>query len=144
MNRPQTYPLALALIEVLETIEDVGWGENPDAPYPYFVVTEFSGPEGEGPIDDFQADVEDTFQVSAIGVTAQQVSRMLDMARGALTRSSLQSSLDSITASETEYEDRHIMWVKVTIAGQGFREERGLPEPVFQNGDRVTIKHTPK
>lgn len=152
MTRPSNYPLSKALMAVLQTIDigadqdgyelmPVGWGIAPNAPLPYLVLTSFSSREGEGPMNDIQADTPDIYQISAFGESAQQAEAALSLSRIALTKLALQTALDEETNG---VDDRHIMFIMGTLNGQLFRDERGMPEPVFGVFDQITIKTTPK
>lgn len=155
MTRPESYPLTVALLALLGKIDisatqngsklmPVGWGVAPNVAVPYLVLTKIGGRVGTGPIDDWQADVIDVYQITAIGSTSQMAERTLDTARPALTKSSIQTRFNAVVAASSGlHTSRHFLTIEITLGGQTIREERGLPNPVFQAYDQIAISHTP-
>jgi len=84
--------------------------------------------------------VRDGFLAFRLG-PAQQAEAALSLSRTVLTKLALQTALDEETSGT---DDRHIMFIMGTLNGQLFRDERGMPEPVFGVFDQITVKTTPK
>ncbi len=152
MTRPQKTEITRALINLVGTVDissrqnessllPVGWGEAPDKTFPYMVVSSLSGPLGEGPLDDTQADVEDHYQLTALSDTAEGAELILDAARAKVTPAALQEQLDLLPS--TDATARRILRVEVELSSSAFRADRGMPDPIFHCLDQILVHSTP-
>ena len=139
MERANSREVTNAVIHLLEAIDtmEVGDATAPDCDKPYTIVSNVSGPRYEGPMDNTEIDGQDRIQFSSIGETRDQADRNKEIVRAELTVEALtaQFVIDSVA--------RRCTMLVLDIPRGTRRDERGLPDPVFQAVDQYLINTTP-
>ena len=125
-------PVVAGVITVLNTLAfGVGDHQAPtSATFPYTVVYSLDDAERSGPIDDGQADVDHTIQLTTVGETPEQTQLLIDATRTKMKDGTL------VVAS------RKVLKVDLTEGGGVQRDEEEQP-PLFYGVDVYSILTTP-
>jgi len=138
MARALISPILDACIAIAKTT-NVAVGDNvaPDCDKPYIVVSSVSSRRYSGPLSDGEADSNDRIQFASIGETREQADLVRDSVRAALTTAALDAEFTSSGAN------RRTLELILDIPRGVQRDDRGLPNPIFNSVDQYLISTTP-
>jgi len=143
MARAKLLPVMQACEAVVGTIlvggsaVPVSPANAPDCPKPYIVVTSVSSPRYTGPMSDTEADSADRIQFSCVALSAVQADWLRDKVREVLTTAALDAAFVTLSAN------RRVLMCILDIPRGVQRDDRGLPEPIFNSIDQYMIETTP-
>ncbi len=147
--RAYATPIQLAVKAVVTAIQLGGGtlqadiGVAPDCPPPYVIITAPTGGIVTGTLANPAADADHRIQITAVGDLPEQALRALDKVREALTITALQTEFNTLSDNGEVGANRKVTWASLDISPGEFREERGLPEPLFSQIDQYIIRTHP-
>lgn len=115
----------------------VGVDGAPDCDRPYIIVGAVSSPRYTGPINNTEADSNDRIQFTASSPSSDQANWLRDKVREVLTVANLDAAFVANSAN------RRTLMLILDIPRGTQRDDRGLPEPIFNSIDQYMIETTP-
>lgn len=135
-NRPPKTPVIKTFVSILSEILPTGEGRAPNCAEPYFIVSSPPPSTFDGSMLHADDMADWRISVVAVGVTAEQVTMALDKARRYLTLPNARAAWPAGTGYR-------VIMVTLDVSRGVYKEERGMPEPVFSDVDFYIVRVTP-